>query len=173
MSPSQSESGSKKPKPQDVVAIVRSLTEQRARQRLIPLRNREITIKRIKEDIRIKRWEIFIDYSYSTRGNPVLMIDRVLDAVVEFDRRDYEERVRRITEVKTFVLQWSSYLERTLSRGEYRRFIEGLLLNNPGPVIPVASLAPSEPKPDGLTNIDMLLLAEAEYLSDIGIHLRV
>lgn len=171
MSQSQSESRPKKPRAQDVVAIVRSLTEQRARQRLIPLRRREITIKLIKGDIRIKRWEIFIDYNFATQGNPVLMIDKVLDAVVEFDRRDYEEKARRITEVKSFVMQWSSYLERTLSRGDYRRFVESLLLNNPGPVVPVATLAPSET--NGLSSIDSLLMAEAEYLLDIGIQLRV
>lgn len=143
------------PKGQDVVAIVRHVCAARARQRLIPLGRRRVVIKKTKDDFRINRYEIIIDWHYATTGNPIEMIDRVLDAVVEFDTREYEERVRKIVEIQSQIKQRAAYLERILSRNEYRAFIASLL---PAPVIPVEALAPDH---DDL-NLDFLMVLEGE-----------
>ncbi len=156
------------PKRQDVVAIVRSLCEQRARQRLIALKYREITVKTVKGDYRVNRHEIFIDYNYATRcRNPVDMIDRVLDAVVEFEKRDEEEKARRIVGVQVSVMRWTAYLERATPRKAYREFIRSLLPRppGPGPVYSIATLAPDD------DNLELqALIFESETLVQQGMH---
>lgn len=138
--------------------IVRSLFRHRAAQRQLAIRPRYIiSVLKLKgADFRVNRHEVKIDIVFATTGNPIEMIDKVLDSVEHYQQREYEERARKITEVKSEVLQRMAYLERTLSHGEYEEFILSLLPEQP---IPIEDLAP---------DIDLLaLIAEGEYLTQI------
>lgn len=138
---------------QDIAAIVRSILEFQARQRQIPLgRYRRINVSTAiaGADYKINRHEILVDQRFAITGNPIEMADKILDAVVEHDRRKDEERARTITTAKSEVLKWAGFLRRTLSPVEYNRFVEDLLVDPPVPDI-------------------LLLLAEGERFQDLGI----
>lgn len=116
------------PKKQDVNGIVVRITRHRARQRLIPLRRRQIHVyKGLKGDYSVNRHEIKVQLRYAVSGNPFDMIDPVLDAVVEFDLREVKEKAQGIIRLKSEIMKWSAYLERTLSREMYNEFILSLI----------------------------------------------
>ncbi len=54
------------------------------------------------------------------------MIDKVLDAVIEFDLIETRKRAMRVTELKSHIMQWATYLERTLTKEMYDEFIRSL-----------------------------------------------
>lgn len=158
----------RKPK-QDVKGIVVALANHRSRQRRIPLKRRRILLKKVKgADFRVNKYEIEIDVEFATSGNPLDMMDRVLDAVEEFDRRLWEDRVRMINEVKSSVMKWMDYLERTLQPGQYREFVEGFL---PEDVVDISALAPDAIEEE-LDLEALALIAEGERLADKGIYFR-
>ena len=162
----------KKPKAQNVVKIVQSLAAQRARQRFIPLKRREINVAKMRNNFHVNRFEIRIDWDFALSGNPVKMIDLVLNAVEEFDRREYEERVRRVVEVQSTVMQWAAYLERVLSQNEYRRFVRSLLPPAPILIMPIEDLTP-EPYDASPFDVFAYEAMEAERMLDKGIYFRV
>ncbi len=113
---------------QNVEKIVRQIIRLRSRQRLVPLRRRQINVySGLRGDYHVNKFEIKVKLAYAVTGNPFDMIDPVIAAVVEFDRREEEERARKITQIKSSVLKWASYLERTLSREMYLEFVCSLL----------------------------------------------
>ena len=114
---------------QNVNAIVVRILRHRARQRCIPISPRRIikVYPGLKGDYRINRHEIKIKLAYATRGNPFEMIDPVLNAVVDFDMIAVKEQAQRITRVKSQIMMWSSYLERTLSKEMHSSFVLSLL----------------------------------------------
>lgn len=114
---------------QDVKGITVQLVKHRSRQRRIPLgRKRRILVKKIKgADFRVNRHEIEIDLHFITSGNPLDNADRILDAVYDFDKALWEERIRKINEIKSSVLRWMDYLERALPHEDYRKFVESFL----------------------------------------------
>ncbi|KKN88112.1 hypothetical protein LCGC14_0251840 [marine sediment metagenome] len=115
------------PKGQDVNAIVRRVTQHRARERLIPLRRRQINVyPGLKGDYWVNRFEIKIKLRYAVTGNPFEMIDHVLDAVVEFDLIETRKRAMQVTELKSHIMKWAAYLERTLTKEMYDEFIQSL-----------------------------------------------
>jgi hypothetical protein len=114
-------------KGQDVGAIVRRVAQHRARERLIPLRRRQINIyPGLKGDYWVNRFEIKVKLSYAITGNPFEMIDHVLDAVVEFDLKATREKAMGITRVKSEIMKWTAYLERALSAEMYEEFVQSL-----------------------------------------------
>ncbi len=115
------------PKGQDVNTIVRRVTQHRARERLIPLRRRQINVyPGLKGDYWVNRFEIKIKLRYAVTGNPFEMIDHVLDAVVEFDLIETRKRAMQVTELKSHIMKWAAYLERTLTKEMYDEFIQSL-----------------------------------------------
>ena len=81
----------------------------------------------LKGDYWVNKHEIKIKLSYAVSGNPFEMIDPVLDAVLEFDTREFKEKVEQITRIKALVMQWAAYLERVLSKKAYAKFVRSLL----------------------------------------------
>lgn len=156
-------------KKQDVKGIVVALAAHRSRQRRIPIGRRRLLLKKVKgADFRVNKHEVELDINYATSGNPIKMIDRVLDAIVDFDRALWEERIRKINEVKSSVMRWMDYLERALPRGQYHEFVTGFL---PEEVIDVGTLAPDLIESE-LDLEALAILAEGERFQDKGIYLR-
>lgn len=147
-------------KPQDVKGIVVAVAQHRSRQRRIPLKRRRILVKKVKgADFRVNKHEIEIDIEYATSGNPFDMMDKILNAVRDFDRALWEERIRKINECKSSVMKWMAYLERALPDKDYREFVESFL--------PEDVIAGEE-----LDLEQLALIAEGERLADKGIYFR-
>lgn len=154
---------------QDVPGIIRQVAAHRSRQRRIPLNRRRILVKKVKgADFRVNRHEIEVDVEFATTGNPFDMMDRILNAVEDFDRKLWEERVRKINEVKSSVMKWMDYLERALQPAQYREFVESFL---PDEVVDITALAPDSIYEE-LDLEQLALIAEAERLTDKGIYFR-
>lgn len=118
-------------KDQSVQALVVKIVRHRSRERQIPLQRRQVNVyPGLKGDYWINKFEIKIKLGYAVTGNPFDMIDPVLDAVIEFDLRETEERARGITKVKSEIMQRTAYLERTLPRAMYSEFIQSLYPNS-------------------------------------------
>lgn len=112
----------------DVNEIVVRVLRHRARERLIPLRRRQIKVyPGLKGDYWVNRFEIKVKRVFAVRGNPFEMADAVLDAVLEFDLRETKERAEGITRLKSEIMKWSAYLERTLTQEMYEEFVLSLL----------------------------------------------
>lgn len=125
---------------QGPAAIVVSILQQRAAQRKVPLSRRRLTVsKGLKDDFTINKHEVEVQLAFVLAArDPVKSLDRVLDAVVDFDTRLWKERAKTINEIKSNILKWSAYLERTLSDQEYERFIASLIPPSPnghGPAV--------------------------------------
>lgn len=110
----------------DVPAIVANVLTHRARLRQIPLNRRQITVAKFRNDFRVNKYEIFISIDYALRGNPFDMVDPIIDAVLDFDTRLWQERAKHITVTKSMVMSRVGYLERHLSAIEFARFIDSL-----------------------------------------------
>ena len=118
-------------KTQNVSAIVRKVARHRARERQIPLHRRQINVyPGLKGDYWVNRHEIKIKLSYAVSGNPFEMMDAVLNAVVEFDSVAERQKAMGITRIKSEIMKWSAYLERTLTREMYDEFVLTLHSNN-------------------------------------------
>lgn len=121
-------------KTQDVNAIIRKVARHRARERLIPLRRRQINVyPGLKGDYWVNRHEIKIKLSFAVSGNPFEMMDKVLNAVLEFDAVAQREKAMGITRIKSEIMKWSAYLERTLTHEMYEDFVLSLHSNNKNP----------------------------------------
>lgn len=105
----------------------------------------------MSDDFRVNRHEVFIREGFVLEGDPIAALDQVLAAVENFDRLEHVERVRKINEVKSSVMEWMAYLERTLNHEDYEEF--------------VASLAPPPKNMNGRAEV-----AYGEDMHDRGIH---
>ena len=113
-------------KASDIAGIVSDVLIARARQRQIPLGRRKITVLKFRNPIRVNRHEIFISIDYALVGNPFDMVDPIIDLVLDFDTRVWQERAKQITMTKCTVMNHVSYLERHLSPINFARFIDSL-----------------------------------------------
>ena len=105
--------------------IVKVLLHQ-AKERQIPVGYRRLTVTRFKGDFKVNRHEIVIDRVFALTGNPLDQMDKILDLVYDFNRRDDEEKARQVTVIKSSMMKWATYLERTVDRKDYSEFIHSL-----------------------------------------------
>lgn len=117
---------------QDVSGIICTIIKQRAAQRGVFISRRILTIKVIRDDYRVNKHEVEINPAFVLAGDPIAAVDKILNAVVTFEEALFQHKVRQITEVKSNVLQWSAYLERTLSKKEYLSFLSELIPSKNG-----------------------------------------
>lgn len=113
--------------PQDTAAIIKAIVKQRASQRVVLLGRRILTVKVIKSDFRLNRHEVEINPTFVLSGDPISAVDKILNAVVDFDEKAQQEKAQRLVEVKSHVLQWSAYLQRSLTKREYMAFVIELM----------------------------------------------
>ncbi len=116
---------------EDLTPLVVQILRHRARERLIPIRaSRIIKVYPALDkggDYQINRFEIRIARKFVLKyENPFDMIDHVLTAVAAFDMIAVHEQAQRITRVKSEIMKWSAYLERTLSHKEFADFVHSL-----------------------------------------------
>ncbi len=137
-----------------------SIIEQRARQLRVPLKRRQVTVlKKLDSDVHVNKHEMFIRLGFVLEHeDPTEPIDQLLKAVENFDRRLYEERVRKINEVKSSVMRWMEYLGRALPPQQYEEFVRSFLPKD------TITLEPDEEV------MENLLILEGQYYQDRGIH---
>lgn len=116
---------------QDMSPLVARALRHRAHQRGIAIRaNRIIKIYPSLPnggDYTVNRFEIRILKRFAlSMANPIDMIDHVLTAVAAYDMIAVHEQAQRIVRVKSEIMKWSAYLERTLSHTEYAAFVHSL-----------------------------------------------
>ena len=105
--------------------IVKVLLHQ-SKERQIPVGYRRLIVKQFKGDFEVNKHAIIINRAFALRGNPLEQMNKILDLVYDFNRRDDEEKARHVTVIRSKMLQWATYLQRTVSSEDYSTFIHSL-----------------------------------------------